>query len=163
MTKVYRNGHEGTFQNCIYPTATLMLRRRHHLDQANLLLHEIGDSLWPFTRRVDVARCARSEAGGACADTTRLKKGWRREWDSNPRYAYTHTRFPSVRLQPLGHLSRATRSTTSGVHLQRGKERALRNFNLAELAHPLLALFLLVQQLALAADVAAIALSRHVL
>jgi hypothetical protein len=30
---------------------------------------------------------------------------WRRERDSNPRYAFTHTRFPSVRLKPLGHLS----------------------------------------------------------
>ena len=30
---------------------------------------------------------------------------WRREWDSNPRYAFTYTRFPSVRLKPLGHLS----------------------------------------------------------
>ena len=30
---------------------------------------------------------------------------WRREWDSNPRYALTHTRFPTVRLKPLGHLS----------------------------------------------------------
>ena len=30
---------------------------------------------------------------------------WRREWDSNPRYALTHTRFPSVRLKPLGHPS----------------------------------------------------------
>ena len=26
-------------------------------------------------------------------------------WDSNPRYAETHTRFPSVLLKPLGHLS----------------------------------------------------------
>ena len=34
---------------------------------------------------------------------------WRREWDSNPRYACTHTRFPSVRLKPLGHLSRRSR------------------------------------------------------
>ena len=32
---------------------------------------------------------------------------WRREWDSNPRYACAQTRFPSVRLQPLGHLSNA--------------------------------------------------------
>ena len=32
---------------------------------------------------------------------------WRREWDSNPRYAFTYTRFPSVRLKPLGHLSRS--------------------------------------------------------
>jgi hypothetical protein len=33
------------------------------------------------------------------------KIGWRREWDSNPRYSFPHTRFPSVRLKPLGHLS----------------------------------------------------------
>ena len=32
---------------------------------------------------------------------------WRREWDSNPRYAFTYTRFPSVRLKPLGHPSGA--------------------------------------------------------
>src|SRR5204862_7238664 len=30
---------------------------------------------------------------------------WRREWDSNPRYGFPHTRFPSVRLKPLGRLS----------------------------------------------------------
>ncbi len=30
---------------------------------------------------------------------------WRRERDSNPRYGLTYTRFPGVRLQPLGHLS----------------------------------------------------------
>jgi hypothetical protein len=30
---------------------------------------------------------------------------WRREWDSNPRYGFPHTRFPSVRLKPLGHPS----------------------------------------------------------
>ena len=35
-------------------------------------------------------------------------KGWRRERDSNPRYGFPYTRFPSVRLQPLGHLSSAT-------------------------------------------------------
>ena len=31
---------------------------------------------------------------------------WRTGWDSNPRYAFTHTRVPGVRLKPLGHLSR---------------------------------------------------------
>jgi DNA-binding NarL/FixJ family response regulator len=31
---------------------------------------------------------------------------WRREWDSNPRYGFPYTRFPSVRLKPLGHPSR---------------------------------------------------------
>ena len=29
----------------------------------------------------------------------------RRGRDSNPRYGFPHTRFPSVRLKPLGHLS----------------------------------------------------------
>src|SRR5207302_5078475 len=32
---------------------------------------------------------------------------WRREWDSNPRYGFPYTRFPSERLQPLGHPSAA--------------------------------------------------------
>ncbi len=35
-----------------------------------------------------------------------IRSRWRREWDSNPRYGFPHTRFPSVRLKPLGHLSR---------------------------------------------------------
>lgn len=30
---------------------------------------------------------------------------WRTGWDSNPRYAFTYTRVPGVRLKPLGHLS----------------------------------------------------------
>src|SRR5689334_18702954 len=33
---------------------------------------------------------------------------WRRERDSNPRYGFPYTRFPSVRLKPLGHLSAAS-------------------------------------------------------
>lgn len=38
--------------------------------------------------------------------TTWKNKGrWRTERDSNPRYAFTYTRVPGVRLQPLGHLS----------------------------------------------------------
>jgi hypothetical protein len=38
----------------------------------------------------------------------------RRERDSNPRYAFTHTRFPSVRLKPLGHLSSTKPATVGG-------------------------------------------------
>ena len=30
-------------------------------------------------------------------------------WDSNPRYAFTYTSFPGLRLKPLGHLSRDPR------------------------------------------------------
>ncbi len=35
----------------------------------------------------------------------RVSEGWRRERDSNPWYDFSYTRFPSVLLQPLGHLS----------------------------------------------------------
>src|SRR5579862_2798419 len=34
---------------------------------------------------------------------------WRRGWDSNPRLSFPNTRFPSVLLQPLGHLSAGVR------------------------------------------------------
>lgn len=98
----------------------------------------------------------------------------------------TYTRFPSVRLKPLGHLSSRYRDRTilSGgpvrcvrnispiflrargkrhahappcalrggwllIHLQGSEEGALRDFDLAELAHALLAFLLLFQQLAL--------------
>jgi hypothetical protein len=49
---------------------------------------------------------------------------------------------------------------TEAVHLQRGDERFLRDVDLAELAHLLLAGLLLVEQLALAGGVAAVALWR---
>ncbi len=39
------------------------------------------------------------------------KTDWRRERDSNPRYGFPQTRFPSVRLQPLGHPSAGARRT----------------------------------------------------
>src|SRR4029077_5757054 len=48
------------------------------------------------------------------------------------------------------------------IHLKRGDEGFLGNLDFAELAHLLLALFLLVEELALAADIAAIAFRRHV-
>lgn len=35
---------------------------------------------------------------------------WRREGDSNPRYAFTYARFPSVCLKPLNHLSISSQS-----------------------------------------------------
>src|SRR5881396_3524357 len=41
---------------------------------------------------------------------------WRREWDSNPRYGFPYTRFPSVRLKPLGHPS--ARSSTVNIALR---------------------------------------------
>src|SRR5688500_15318632 len=38
----------------------------------------------------------------------------RRGWDSNPRYPFRYTRFPGVRLQPLGHLSSEARAESVG-------------------------------------------------
>ena len=37
-----------------------------------------------------------------------LVRKWRRDGDSNPGGALTPTRFPGVRLKPLGHLSNAS-------------------------------------------------------
>lgn len=42
-----------------------------------------------------------------CAGASR----WRRERDSNPRYSFPYTRFPGVRLRPLGHPSGAAQAT----------------------------------------------------
>src|SRR3546814_10706826 len=58
--------------------------------------------------------------------------------------------------------SRGRAASGAAVHLERLDEGRLRNLDLAELAHPLLAFLLLLQQLALARDVAAVALRGHV-
>ena len=53
-------------------------------------------------------RAVLSGSGGSSAGpggVRSLVRNWRREWDSNPRYGFPHTRVPGVRLQPLGHLS----------------------------------------------------------
>src|SRR6266849_8950536 len=54
-------------------------------------------------------------------------------------------------------------TSQSHIHFQRRNERLLRNVHLAELAHALLAFLLLLQELALARHVAAIALGGDVL
>src|SRR5262245_16109381 len=58
---------------------------------------------------------------------------------------------------------RASPRSSVFVHLERGDERLLRDLHLAELAHPLLALLLLFEKLALSRDVAAVTLSKHIL
>src|SRR5205085_5753655 len=49
------------------------------------------------------------------------------------------------------------------VEVEHGEERLLRHLDRADLLHPLLALLLLLEQLPLARDVAAVALREHVL
>ena len=78
-------------------------------------------------------------------------------------------------LSPLAQRQRGrmqdSRTTGSGVcddlliHLRfkHGQKRLLRDFDFSELLHPLLAFFLLLQQLAFAGNVAAVALRGHVL
>jgi hypothetical protein len=39
-----------------------------------------------------------------------MQRGWRREWDSNPRWACTHAGFQDRCLKPLGHPSGAARA-----------------------------------------------------
>src|ERR1700689_1272779 len=40
---------------------------------------------------------------------------WRRGWDLNPRLSFPNTRFPSVLLKPLGHLSVSKKRMFSSV------------------------------------------------
>src|SRR5258708_30764090 len=42
---------------------------------------------------------------GRCGVNCSVLQKWRRGWDSNPRLSFPNTRFPSVLLKPLGHLS----------------------------------------------------------
>jgi hypothetical protein len=55
--------------------------------------------------RLGASNCAKSRPYGPFGLLIGVGANWRREWDSNPRYGFPHTRFPSVRLKPLGHLS----------------------------------------------------------
>ena len=66
-----------------------------------------------------------------CQHFRKAKKTWRREWDSNPRYSLKYTRFPSVRLKPLGHLSAGMRmvADSSLVYLCAGGSREAERFS----------------------------------
>src|SRR5215510_8691905 len=46
----------------------------------------------------------------------------RREWDSNPRWSYPHTRFPSVLLKPLGHLSEGSHCVKTTFRMYHNRE-----------------------------------------
>src|SRR5579884_2452687 len=76
-------------------------------------------------------------------------------------------RFPTRQASPLArHSARPglrVRLLPFACHLQHRQERLLRDFHAAHALHPTLAFLLLLQQLALARDVAAVALRQHVL
>src|SRR5579884_3796487 len=96
-------------------------------------------------------------AGGSCAC------GWTRPAGATtcrtPASA-TEDRAPAV-CPPAN--SKGSRASARLPKLQHRQERLLRHLDASHLLHPLLALLLLLEQLALAGDVAAVALGRHVL
>src|SRR5215469_3263022 len=50
---------------------------------------------------------------------------WRRGWDSNPRLSFPNTRFPSVLLKPLGHLSTRGKLNQTSMKLRPGESLGL--------------------------------------
>src|SRR5689334_14294503 len=56
-------------------------------------------------------------------------ENWRRERDSNPRSTFMLTRFPTVLLQPLGHLSGEPRRTRAPSRAMIAKWRRERDSN----------------------------------
>src|SRR5438477_1463118 len=69
----------------------------------------------------------------------------------------------SLILAVFGRPQPWSRAPSAVAHLEGGDEGGLRDLDLAELAHPLFALLLLVEELAFAGHVAAVAFGEHVL
>ncbi len=62
------------------------------------------------------------------------KEFWRRGWDLNPRLSFPNTRFPSVLLKPLGHLSAVLQQRNKNAGAEeacelRGENNDLREVN----------------------------------
>src|SRR5207247_11370783 len=84
-----------------------------------------------------------------CTRTSRSRPAHPRQ--APPRTARTQRASPAPRLPLLL------------IEVEHGQERLLWHLDRADLLHPLLALLLLLEQLALAGDVAAVAFGEHVL
>src|SRR5262249_51241406 len=92
----------------------------------------------------------------------RTARRWSRcIWIKPPRTNPRHTNTKGRRRRPFS--SRSCSASALHIHFQRSNERLLRDVDLAELAHFLFALLLLVEQFAFAGGVAAVALRGHVL
>ena len=105
-----------------------------------------------------------SIASGNCetisAPTTLPTSPWLKYWRLPARH---RRRPPRQRRRDSAPRSKSSERAAHRIHLQRRDERLLRDLHLAELAHALLAGFLLLEQLALARRVAAVAFCGHVL
>src|SRR5690349_14090330 len=99
--------------------------RRLRLLRTRSVLPTFGGRLDHWVEDCFLAVRARGKSqNGACQRIKSCK--WRRESDSNPRYSFPHTRFPSVRLKPLGHLSGKPSLEAAGGFLQAGHARRTR-------------------------------------
>src|SRR3954454_15901520 len=108
---------------------------------------------WRRARRRSSGRRGPSTPRMRCRTCTRTSRCARRRREP------AHSRNPHRRSA-----SRAPWLTLRRlVQVEHGKERLLRHLDAPDVLHPLLALLLLLEQLALARDVAAVALREHVL
>src|SRR5712692_8162603 len=96
----------GAFQDIAGPALRLAhqgFARSGHSAQGGMA-ERVGFELEPgCAREPSGSAQAKSRASPASRGTG--SKTWRRGWDSNPRLSFPNTRFPSVLLKPLGHLS----------------------------------------------------------
>jgi hypothetical protein len=96
----------GSFHYTRFPS--VRLKPLGHLSQnptARLRLPPSGPQGAP---KRDAQRAKGSRSGVVAASARPGPQSWRRGWDSNPRWALTHTPLAGERLQPLGHLSAAS-------------------------------------------------------
>ena len=99
-------------------TASPRQRNAHLKRRSDLTLPVISTTVHPTAH--SQARCCWRTACGTKLLTENHDGRWRREWDSNPRYGFPHTRFPSVRLKPLGHPSERPLMTAERDFCKRG-------------------------------------------
>ena len=66
---------------------------------------QMGNRTKIFSDVYAIATQSQAYAHSELGEFKQAEGRWRREWDSNPRYGFPYTRFPSERLKPLGHPS----------------------------------------------------------
>src|SRR5207244_4311670 len=82
-------------------------------------------------RAPSATRTSLREASMFARSLTRRLLGWRRERDSNPRYAYAYSGFRDRPIQPLSHLS-AEENTRSAAAFPARKSLLSLDFGAAE-------------------------------
>ena len=109
---------------------TAKLDNRDKRDQLPAIGPELAvsgsDSAVPLSQDPAKAREFLGWSRVAGAKSLQPQTGWRREWDSNPRYPSGYTRSPGACLQPLGHLSEKSRFFFTRAGLEAAPPQAWR-------------------------------------